>query len=101
VIADVVSYAIAGIGFIYAAGRLFVRKGSALLALRFALCTGCLRQATKVHFPRTRVEGLALERLDGPREAEAGSASHRQASTPAGWKLMTLSIAFRSDGRGP
>jgi hypothetical protein len=27
VIADVVSYAIAGIGFIYAAGRLFVRKG--------------------------------------------------------------------------
>ena len=26
-IADVVSYAIAGIGFIYAAGRLFVRKG--------------------------------------------------------------------------
>jgi hypothetical protein len=27
VIADVVSYAIAGIGFIHAAGRSFVRKG--------------------------------------------------------------------------
>jgi hypothetical protein len=27
VIADVVNYAIAGIGFLHAAGRLFVRKG--------------------------------------------------------------------------
>ena len=108
-IADVVSYAIAGIGFIHAVGRSFVPKGfipsmntvmtlalprnSAPLALRFALSTGCLRQATKVHFPRTRVEGLmrsvkALKR-------------HRQASTPAGRKLMTLGIAPRSDGRGP
>ena len=107
-IADVVSYAIAGIGFIHAVGRSFVPKGfipsmntvmtlalprnSAPLALRFALSTGCLRQAKKKCI-LTRVQRLmrsvkALKR-------------HRQASTPAGWKLMTLSIAFRSDGRGP
>jgi hypothetical protein len=60
VIADVVSYAIAGIGFIHAVGRSFVRKGqhehcygarlpqsSAPLALRFALFTDCLRLAMK------------------------------------------------------
>ena len=57
-IADVVSYAIAGIGFINAVGRSFVRKGqhehcydapqrSAPLALRFALFTDCLRLAMK------------------------------------------------------
>jgi hypothetical protein len=61
VIADVVSYAIAGIGFIHAMGRLFVRKGqhehcydarlpqsSAPLALRFALFTDYLRLAMKL-----------------------------------------------------
>jgi hypothetical protein len=61
VIADAVSYAIAGIGFINAVGRWFVRKGqheyyydaslpqsSAPLALRFALFTDCLRLAMKV-----------------------------------------------------
>ena len=108
-IADVVSYGIAGIGFIHAVGRSFVPKrfhtqhehcydarlprNSAPLALRFSLSSGCLRQAAKVHSARTRVEGLmrsvkALKR-------------HRQASTPAGWKLMTLGIALRIDGRGP
>jgi hypothetical protein len=66
VIADVVSYAIAGIGFINAVGRWFVRKGqlehcydarlpqsSAPLALRFALFTDCLRLAMKF-FQRER-----------------------------------------------
>jgi hypothetical protein len=60
VIADVVSYAIAGTGFIHAVGRSFVRKGqhehcydarlpqsSAPLALRFALFTDYLRLAMK------------------------------------------------------
>ena len=60
-IADVLSYAIAGIGFIHAVGRSFVRKGaqhehcynarlpqsSAPLALRFARFTDCLRLAMK------------------------------------------------------
>ena len=60
-IADVVSYAIAGIGFIHAVGHSFVRKGqhehcydarlpqsSAPLAVRFALFTDCLRLAMKL-----------------------------------------------------
>jgi uncharacterized protein YjiS (DUF1127 family) len=38
-------------------------QSSAALALRFALSTGCLRQATKVHSARTRVEGLMRSRL--------------------------------------
>ena len=86
-IADVVSYAIAGIGFIHAVGRSFVRKGqhehcydarlpqsSAPLALRFALSTGCLRQATKVHSARTRVEGLMRSRLLPPPDRQGAQA---------------------------
>jgi hypothetical protein len=76
VIADVVSYAIAGIGFIHAVGRSFVRKGqhehcydarlpqsSAPLALRFALFTDCLRLAMKFNPARARIEGVMRFRL--------------------------------------
>ena len=86
-IADVVSYAIAGIGFIHAVGRSFVRKGqhehcydarlpqsSAPLALRFVLSAGCLRQATKVHSARTRVEGLMRSRLLPPPDRQGAQA---------------------------
>ena len=55
-IADVVSYAIAGIGFIHAVGRkgqhehcydARLPQSSAPLAVRFALFTDCLRLALK------------------------------------------------------
>jgi hypothetical protein len=96
VIADVVSDVIAGIGFIHAVGRSFVPQrfhtqhehcydarlpqSSAPLALRFALSTGCLRQATKVHSARTRVEGLMRSQLLPPPDrqgAQAPPASQR------------------------
>jgi len=93
VIADVVSYAIAGIGFIYAAGRLFVRKGfipsmNTVMTLAHHKVPHLWRfvshfpQAAsgklQVHCPRTRVEGLMRSRLLPPSDrqgAQAPSAS--------------------------
>jgi hypothetical protein len=90
VIADVVSYAIAGIGFIYAAGRLFIREGfipsmNTVMTLAYHKVShfwrfvshfpqAACRQATKVHFPRTRVEGLMRSRLLPPSDRQGAQA---------------------------
>jgi hypothetical protein len=90
VIADVVSYAIAGIGFIHAVGRSFVPKGiipsmNTVMTLAYHKVPHLWRfvshfpqaasgKPQKVHSARTRVEGLMRSRLLPPPDRQGAQA---------------------------
>jgi hypothetical protein len=89
VIADVVSYVIAGIGFIHAVGRSVVPKGfipsmNTVVTLAYHKVPHLWRfvshfpqaasQATKVHSARTKVEGLMRSRLLPPPDRQGAQA---------------------------
>jgi len=108
VIADVVSYAIAGIGFIHAVGRSFVRKGQHEHCYDTHRTSGASFRTFhrlpptrhEIHSARARVEGVMRFRLLLRPDCQGVEAPPATPHIRGQEVLMTQGISLLGDGRG-